>query len=82
MPAISEQFSAMTSDQPTYRQMLFDLERLGVGTREVAAKTLIPYPTLRRLRYSDYADTSMPYFWLQRLWQQHKALGKPPSPKH
>ena len=28
----------MTSDQPTYRQMLLDLERLGVGTREVAAR--------------------------------------------
>ena len=71
----------MTSDQPTYRQMLFDLERLGVNTREVAARTLIPYPTLRRLRYSDYADASMPYSWLQRLWKQHKVLSKSPPPE-
>ena len=68
----------MTSDQPTYRQMLFDLERLGVSTREVATRTLIAYPTLRRLRYSDFADATMRYFWIQRLWKQHKALGKPP----
>ncbi len=71
----------MTSDQPTYRQMLLDLERLGVGAREVAARTLIAYPTLRSLRYADYADTSMPYFWLQRLWKQHKDAGEPPSPR-
>jgi hypothetical protein len=65
---------AMTSDQPTYRQMLFDLERLGVGTREVADRTQIAYATLRRQRYADYAEGSIPYFRLQRLWKQHKAL--------
>jgi hypothetical protein len=68
--------TAMTSNQPTYRQMLFDLDHLGVGIREIADSTLIAYPILRHLRYADHTDVSIRYFRLQDLWKQRKVLGK------
>ena len=55
--------------------MFLDLKHLGIGIGEIADRTLIASVTLRRRRYADYTDASIPYFRLQRLWKLHTASG-------